>query len=333
MSIRFLGESPLIGSLQTVTAAQHSHHSGLLTCDGMSILDADTFRVEAVEAIIVDYSGDPAFPVVTPVSVVQTDHTILGGGDQVLFVYITALGVYEIRIDAPSLTSITDEIYLGKIAMLAGVIVTASFAPIVSYTGSVDEIMDLIGLGGRNTVGSEISAAGANLTLGLTAGDHTQLGRAFLTNPNAPNQCGTPADAVAGFTGANSRLFLVYQDAGGILAVDADVTGANPAINTNQFNSAGTLTVMSPNNFQALRVVQFCESNFVVVYYGKAEYANLAAARLGYESELWEAEAESKDGSLIAIIFIKKGITDLTAAIIASDAEIINRAGARDPRG
>lgn len=311
-------------------------HSGLISSgdidgvQGMSIQSDTIFRIEKIRAVIVDRSLNTDNPTFTNISLPQTDHTIAGGGDQVINTYINKQGVFEFRTDAPTIAAITDEIFVGKTVMVAGVITVAVFTPVVAYTGSVDGLAELLTRGGQKTSGSILSTGGANLTLSVTAGEHQQLGRGFLIDSNTPNLCSTLADAVVALTPSNSgRMRLVHGDAGGNFIVDADVTGLNPDIDPVQFNNGGTLASVSPNNFTAMRVIHFCGTNDIIVYYGTIEYANMAAAEAGFMSEAPET-LTTKDGSWICTILVKENVTDLTAGVIAGDVIFKNRSGKRD---
>lgn len=303
-------------------------HSGLITGTDLSIVDADTFRIPPVTAVLIDRSADTASPVSTYISLPQTDHTIVGGGDQVIFVYIDGAGEYRYGTDSPGAGTVTEEIFVGKALMSSGVIFRTIFSPVVAYSDTVDGLSMLVGLGGHAIGGSVLSSGGADLTLSVTAGDHHQLGRGFLINPNEPNQCSSEAISVVGFTGEDGRLRLVHKAANGDLIIDSTAPEATPYIDPEQYNNAGTLTAVSTNNFQAIRFVQFCVTKDIVAYYGAAEYATLLAAEDGYVSEEPESFV-TLDGSWIGTLIIRKGVNNIATAIIGGTAKFINKHGVR----
>lgn len=303
-------------------------HSGLISGTGMSVLDADTFRIAPITVVFVDRSLSTLSPVITNFSLPQTDHTIVGGGDQVVFAYVTSSGTYRFGTDAPSAGTITEEVHIGKIVMISGTIARAIFTPVVAYNDTVDGISMLAGLGGHTIGGSVLGSGGADLTISVTAGDHHQLGRGFLDDPNEPNQCNTLSIPVVGFTGEPGKLRLAHKAANGDLVFDADVSGATPYLDPSQYNNGGTLTAVSTNNFQAIRFIQFCGTGDIIAYYGAAEYATLLAAEDGYVIEEPES-AVTRDGSWIGTLIIKKGVTNIASAISGGDAIFINKNGVR----
>ena len=304
------------------------NHSGLITGTDLVIIDADTFRIPPTTVVFVDRSIDPASPISTNFSLPQTDYTIVGGGDQVVYVYVTSAGAYRYGTDAPSAGKITEEVHVGKVVMDSGVIVRALFTPVTAYSNTVDGLSMLAGLGGHAISGSVLSSGGADLTLSVAAGDHHQLGRGFSTNFNEPNQCSTPAVPVFGFTGETGQLRLAHRAADGSLIFDANVSGATPYLDPEQYNNGGTLAAVPVNDFQAIRFIQFCGAEDIVAYYGAATYATLTAAEDGYVSEEPESFA-TLDGSWIGTLLIKKGVTDIATAIIGGDAKFINKNGIR----
>lgn len=311
-------------------------HSGLIASGddsgpkGMSIVNATTFRVEAIKAVIVDRSLNTQFPAQTFIDLPQTDHVITGGGDQIVNTYINAQGLFEFRADEPTAFSVTGEIFIGKAVMDAGVITVAVFTPVVAYTGSVDGQAELINGGGHKTSGSILSAAGANLTIGVTAGTHHQIGRGFLVDPNSPNLCDTPAEAIIAFTGTTGNLFLVHADAGGNFIIDSFISNsANPDIDPAQFNDGGTLATVPTNRFSAQRVFQACGTNDIIIYYGTETYANMADAEAGFEDENPEL-LTTRDVSYICTILIKENVTNLTTGVSGGDVLFKNRSGDRE---
>lgn len=310
-------------------------HSGLISTgeigspQGMSILSDDTFRLEKIHAVIVDRAQSLDFPKQTDIKLPQTDHTITGGGDQVINAYINRQGIFEFRTDEPTIAAITDEIFVGKAVMAAGVITVAVFTPVVAYNASVDVLSELINRGGQKTTGSIISAGGANLTLSITAGSHQQLGRGLIVDPNAPNSCDTGARAVIAFTGTLGNLFLVHVSAGGGFIIDSFISNsANPDIDPTTYNPAGTLVTVPVNDVTAKRVYQACDTNDIIVYSGTVAYANMAAAEAGFQDENPEI-LTTKDISYICTILVKETVTDLTDGVVGGDVIFKNRSGKR----
>lgn len=306
------------------------NHSGVVTSGPMEVLDAVTVRIPPLTGVIVDRTLDRSDPEVTHISTIQTDHIVTGGGDQIVLVYVTKAGDFRYSTDFLAVSSITDELFMGKIVMNAGVVVTTVDTPIAAYSGTVDHLSELINQGGHKVRGSILSAsAGSDLTLAVTEGDHNQLGRAFLTSPNSPNQCDSPADAIVGATAANGRLYLGYITAAGDRAIDSIAPGANPAIDPDRYNLNGVLTAQPTNNYVALRFIQFCVTNNIIAFYGTATYANLAAAEAGYLNEEPEPLA-SLDGSWIGTLIVKESTTNLVTAVAGGNAKFIDRKGGRD---
>jgi len=311
-------------------------HSGLISsgelggAQGMLIVDADTFQIQKIHAVIVDRKESLDSPKFIDIQLPKTDHTIIGGGDQVVNVYITKQGVYDFRPAEPKVNAITDEIFIGKAVMDAGVITVAVFTPVVAYANSVDGLSELITRGGQKTSGSILSPGGANLTLSVTDGSHQQLGRGYITDPNNPNICVTPGVSVIAFTGVAGNLFLVHADAGGGFVIDSFISSsATPDIDPTQFNNGGTLASVPVNDVTAQRVYQACGTNDIIIYYGTVAYANMAAAEAGFENEDPEI-LTTKDISYICTILVKETVTDLTAGVSAGDVIFKNRSGKRD---
>jgi len=312
------------------------HHSGIVSIetDGVNpitILTATTFRISPIKAVIVERSIATKLPINTRLNLPQTDHTITGGGDQVVHIHIDKKGEYVFNEIGVLPGDVTESPHVGNVVMDAGVISRVVFAPLVAYGSSVDEMAELIGGGGQKTLGSVVNGNNNNLTIGVTPGDHNQLGRGFLVNPNSPNQCSTLGETVFAFTGTLGSLFLSYADTGGLFVIDSIQQGALPQIDPARFNNAGTLDAVPTNNFTAIRVIQFCQTGDMVGYYGTVAYANLAAAESGFLTEDPEVFADTGDGSWICTILVKKNATRLDATgVAAGDVKFIGRSGRRD---
>ncbi len=312
------------------------HHSGIVSIetDGLNpitILSATDFRISPIEAVIVERSLSTKLQINTRFSLPQTDHTITGGGDQVVHIHIDKEGSYVFDAAGPVPGDVTDSPHVGNVVMNAGVITTVVFAPLIAYGSSVDAMAELLGRGGQKTEGSVVSGNFPDLTIGVTSGHHQQLGRGFLVNNNSPNQCDSLGEVVFAFLGSLGALFLSYVDTGGNFVIDSVQSGILPLIDPARFNNAGVLDNVPTNNFTAIRLIQFCQTGDIVAYYGTVAYANLAAAESGFLTEDPELFADTGDGSWICTILVKKNATRLDATgVAAGDVKFIGRSGRRD---
>lgn len=322
--------------VDTVEDKVQREHSGVVTMDtdSISIFNPTTIRVKDVHFVNVKKLPGKSLPDIRHCRPAQTDFVITGGGDQIIYIYGTRLGKIRFGSDAPTANAVTNETLFGLAVMDAGALSRIVFTP-VTVGGSVDELATLIGEGGRKlSKGGSILTGGAvagNKTIGI-GGDpisfHRQLGRAIFENPDAPNLCETPSQATVAETGNQGAMFLVHDNVGD-LVIDSIQQGALPEIDTSQFNNAGTLQTLSPNNWVILHVLQACGTHDIIIYTGTSEYSNQTDAENANETD-WESVSATFDTSYIGKILCKKDTLTDAAAETANTIEYMQLNGARD---
>lgn len=178
-------------------------------------------------------------------------------------------------------------------------------APIV---GDVNQLHDLIkAIGSLNLNGNVYSPNGNNLYLDKSAGTIFGLG-INASNSNDPHKL-----SISGQTQVSFR----YRLRGG--TEYSDTTSIDPS----QYDLNGVLTPVNNNKF-TIQHINLFQSGISRLQYGQVEYASIDDAILNLSSEPFITEQNIAENAIFrCYLIIKQGVTDLTAAIAASNAKFI----------
>ena len=286
-------------------------HTGVRFGMALSInADPTKFDVASGEAIIMNRNPNPEESVVTRISFAgQTAIEDTNLSEPISHIFMNSAGTIIVKIGPPqTIAEVFDEVYLGTLLHFGGVIGNAISDKIVAHGSSSTELLDLVFGGGTKLQGSIFTTPFADLTLKLSAGILRQLGRGFDSNKNAPNEVETPASSPV----AVGDFFLIHVGASGDVITDASSNVLDPTqINT---DGLGTLNPLGGSlNVSIIRVFQAGITNDLLFYYGTKGYANMSTALAAVETTWIESE-DTRTISPIALIFIDKGVTDLSTA-------------------
>lgn len=182
-------------------------------------------------------------------------------------------------------------------------------APIV---GPINQIHDTIRAIGRiNLSGNEYTAAGSGLTINRSAGQIFGLG----INGNDwlnPHVKSLAAELTVSFRYRLRSTSLLNGES-------ADTTLINP----NQWDNAGVLATVPNNKFTIQRINVF-QTGLTRIQRPQTIYDSMDDAKTLMQTENFVTEPNIADNSIFrAFLIIKKGVTNLTAAIAANDASFI----------
>jgi hypothetical protein len=177
-----------------------------------------------------------------------------------------------------------------------------------------EAVLDYVIKLGAINEGNQIQENGANLSVDKTTGTTTVPFINKLNDPQNP----TELTNVAQIASVHSTF---YQDGVGGFTQTAGITDINPE---QWDNGTGTLASVANNKFTIKRCYFFGQAETVAISYGQAEYASLAIAKSNVFLENPVVSPIFALGVFVTALVIKKGVTDIAAAIIAGDAEFIS---------
>ena len=153
-----------------------------------------------------------------------------------------------------------------------------------------------------------------NLALDRAAGQAFALGRNYVTDPLNPSLVSD---------GASTPVFHRYSSTASGFTKDNGVAGAGFAsIDPSKYDNNGTLTTVSGGNYSVQRLYHFPNNtNVIVAYYGKDEYASIDEAEKNYLLENFqEANNTATQAIFLGALIVKGNATDLSNA---SQAKIL----------
>jgi len=193
----------------------------------------------------------------------------------------------------------------------------AKTIPNVSYATDKQYEQFIRAFGPLKVSGHTIQANGANLKLNRTSGTAFILGRNYPNDPNNPSVISDNAQT-------DCTFWRYYRGAtAGSFVTVLDQTAIDPE---NYDDGTGTLnTVPSNKPFTIQRLFFFPGTPSVLgVYYGRGIYASMAEAANNVTFEDFTEITNTATNAVFAgYLLVKKGTTDLTTAIAADDARII----------
>ena len=282
-----------------------------------------TFDVTAGSGYIINtgatYNREP-IPSVTRVEWTAKTGVTLAGltGQDTTWVSVDSAGNFN-----QQSTFFTDDQVQSTIAIGALIHPSRSFIslartiPNVSYATDKQYEQFIRSFGPLKVSGHTIDPNGANLKLNRTSGTAFILGRNYSNDPNNPS-------IVSDIAKTDAEIWRYYR--GATAGSFITVTGTTQIDPTKYDDGTGTLHSVSPSRpFTIQRVFFFPNTpNVLGVYYGRSEYASLSeAANNIHLEDFTEITNTLTNAVLAAFIIVKFNVTNLTTAIAANDARII----------
>ena len=295
-------------------------YGGLLS---INVGNTATFDVTAGSGYIVNtgatYNREP-LPVITRVEWTAKTGVTLAGltGQDTTWIYVDSAGNFN-----QQATFFTDDQVQNTIAIGALIHPSRSFIslartiPNVSYATDKQYEQFIRSFGPLKVSGHTIDPNGANLKLNRTSGTAFILGRNYSNDPNNPS-------IVSDIAKTDAEIWRYYR--GATAGSFITVTGTTQIDPTKYDDGTGTLHSVSPSRpFTIQRVFFFPNTpNVLGVYYGRSEYASLSeAANNIHLEDFTEITNTLTNAVLAAFIIVKFNVTNLTTAIAANDARII----------
>jgi len=193
----------------------------------------------------------------------------------------------------------------------------AKTIPNLSYATDKQYEQFIRAFGPLKVSGHTIQANGANLKLNRTSGTAFILGRNYPNDPNNPSVVSDNAQT-------DCTFWRYYRGAtAGSFVTVLNQTAIDPE---NYDDGTGTLNSVPSNKpFTIQRLFFFPGTPSVLgVYYGHASYASIseAANNVAFE-DFTEITNTATNAVFVGYVLVKKGTTNLTTAIAADDARII----------
>ena len=299
--------------------------TGILKGGVLSTNTNTTFDIASGQGVVNDLNKDNGnpHPHIQQISWVATTitHTLGNAGttEQLnTYIYVDINGVIQQQLATPTDNLWRSSIVIGVVAHSANVIRYVRTFPRPGYSNS-NTVNDFISaFGALKKSGHDMTPnAGVNLGLDRSAGVTFALGRNYAHDPEDPS---TVVD-----TSKTRVVFHRYStDTTGGHTVDNNSGAGYDDIDPSKTDDGdGTFTAGGSTTFSVQRMFFFPGSaDIVAVYYGRAQYATIAAAELGYLTETFtEADNTAKQAIYLGALIVQENATDLSTAV---DAKIIN---------
>lgn len=315
--------------------------SGILDGGIISINGGDNtkFDFTAADLHIIDNFTDPKNPVVSHIEITaQTAITATEiGTDNITFIGIRLDNVAPTEGTATSVSATingsagtvfitqkpteytreeTRDIVQIGIILHSGAFITGAFNVQQIVPNVALQLYDLaFAVGVINVEGNEFSANGANLSVDKTVGKIFRQGSnndgtaAGLKNPNINTiPAGTPM-----------TFNYIHRNGSGGFTVLADTTFIDP----DQFDDgSGTLAAVGNNKFTIKRIY-VATANQIRIEYGQVIYNSISEAEEAIITATVSSATLIAESAFRGWLLVKKGETNLTAAIVAGDAKFI----------
>jgi len=310
-------EIPMIDVVNFI--AEFGMHTGVR--QGLQVsqnVDTTKFDVAAGTAIIVNLEPNPLNPSVTRIVFQVPTVAILDAflSDPFTFVFINNVGtIIQRNVRFSSLDDVFGIVFIGQLRHFASTINAAIDNPIIAQGSSSSHISELVFGGGVTLEGAEISPAGADLQVDISAGILEQFGQGRSENETTPNEGATTAQTPILAT----EFFKVFVDGSGNFVIDNSTNLLAPTL----FNEdgLGTLQLVQANKFTNIRVFQALDTKAVLFYYGTKAFDSAEDA-VSLEEPTFTEHPTTRQISPVAEIGIKQNVIDFVAAITSGDAII-----------
>jgi len=224
------------------------------------------------------------------------------------WIYINQDGTVSQQATAFTDAQYRNKIIIGSVIHSAGQVLFAKTFPITAYNSNTQFHEFIRFFGPLKREGHKITANGNNLSLDRSSGKAFAVGRNYSTNPNAPSDIIDGAKTLC-------KIHRYHKDSNGNFVLDDGPNGQGyTTIDPTKFNNQNGLATVPNNKYSIQRVYYFPSTpDILVVYYGRAYYANKdAAERHLFLEDFTEAENTSQQAIHVATLLLKKQCTDLT---------------------
>ena len=179
---------------------------------------------------------------------------------------------------------------------------------------SVEACLDYILALGTINSGNQILENGANLQLNKAIGTSTLP---FINEGNDPQNPAVKTNiAQTGFTFTKS-----YQDGSGGFVFDTGNTEVDPDL---WDDGSGVLATVPNNRYSVKHFIFFGANEAITMTYGQETYSSLADAELAISTENPNISPLLNSGVCTTVLAVKKGVTDLAAAVAGGTAEFVD---------
>ena len=296
--------------------------TGILNGGNLATNTATTFDVAAGDGVINILNKDNSDPHPEIKKVVWAATTVThtlgdaGNANQLnTWVYVDSTGAIQQTLTVPSPSLWRNNIVLGSVIHSDNTIRFVKTFPRPAYSNgnTFAEFVEVFGplkkSGHLLTVNS-----GNTMRLDRGAGVSFAVGRNYSTDAEEPNLVSDSASV---------PVFHRYSSTSTGFTKDDGAAGAGyTVIDPTKYDNNGTLTTVSGGHYTVQRLFHFPNNtNVIVAYYGKAEYATLDVAEKNYLLEdFQEAENTATQAIYLGALIVKGVATNLT---VAADAKIL----------
>lgn len=298
--------------------------SGLIIGGVMTINGGDNTKIDisAGTGFYADNFTDPLNPVRIKVS--WTDFV----AQDVPLILSMPLTSFALELSSGSAVVITktdqftaserrDFVTLG-VAVHTGMTVIDSIISMYRYALDERQLLEdmFSAIGSVNIRGGNVYSGNSNLTIKKTAGSTFDIGVNYDDSIPARKSPNISIDPILNPV----SFFYNYQDGSGGFTITAPLTDIDPE----QFDDgSGTLASVQANRFTIKPIWFIPKTNVTVVHYGQVEYSTLAGAQSALNTQVFVSNPGLETTSFRGWLIVKKGVTDLTAAVAAGDALFI----------
>ena len=222
------------------------------------------------------------------------------------WIYVDSAGAIQQTLTTPTPSLWRNNIVIGSVIHSENIIRFVKTFPRPSYSNgnTFAEFTEIFGplkkSGHLLTVNS-----GNTLRLDRGAGVSFSIGRNYSTDAEEPNLVSD---------NASTPVFHRYSSTATGFTKDDGIGGAGyTAIDPTKYDNNGTLTTVSAGQYTAQRLFHFPNNtNVIVAYYGKAQYASIDEAEKNYLLENFqEADNTSTQAIYLGALIVKGNATDL----------------------
>lgn len=287
--------------------------TGILNGGELSTNTNTTFDIAAGDGIINILNKSVADPHPEIKKVIWAAATIthtLGNAasaDQLnTWIYVDSAGAIQQTLTTPTPSLWRNNIVIGSVIHSENIIRFVKTFPRPSYSNgnTFAEFTEIFGPLKKS--GHLLTVNSSNtLRLDRGAGVSFSIGRNYSTNAEEPNLVSD---------NASTPVFHRYSSTATGFTKDDGAGGAGyTAIDPTKYDNNGTLTTVSAGQYTAQRLFHFPNNtNVIVAYYGKAEYASIDEAEKNYLLENFqEADNTSTQAIYLGALIVKGNATDL----------------------
>ena len=296
--------------------------TGILNGGNLATNTATTFDVAAGDGVINILNKDNSDPHPEIKKVVWAATTVThtlgdaGNANQLnTWVYVDSTGTIQQTLTVPSPSLWRNNIVLGSVIHSDNTIRFVKTFPRPAYSNG-NTFAEFVEVFGPLKKSGHLLTVNSSNTMRLDrgAGVSFAVGRNYSTDAEEPNLVSDSASV---------PVFHRYSSTSTGFTKDDGAAGAGyTVIDPTKYDNNGTLTTVSGGHYTVQRLFHFPNNtNVIVAYYGKAEYATLDVAEKNYLLEdFQEAENTATQAIYLGALIVKGVATNLT---VAADAKIL----------